>query len=110
MKPKTYCDDPRCLGECGLPLKPPKYDSFEAFTSRVKASVEDHARRKNYTDGGANEGNKMIAVMVMLGIHAPHSIGEIIYKCAEYMKAPRRVLLEKVAGWAYCLWRETKED
>lgn len=85
-------------------------NSFEGFMKAVKSSLDEHARRKNYTDGGANDGNKMIAVMVLLGIHAPHSIGEIIYKCSEYLKTPRRVLVEKCAGWAYCLWRETKED
>ena len=85
-------------------------NSFDAFAAAVRSSVDQHAKRKNYTDGGADDKNKMIAVMVLMGIHAPHSIGEIIYKCTEYLKTPRRVLLEKVAGWAFVLWKETEPD
>jgi len=45
----------------------------------------------------------------MLGIHDAHGIGEIIYKASEYLKAPtetRKLLLTKIAGWAFILWRE----
>jgi hypothetical protein len=83
--------------------------SFQDFTNAVKESVEAHARRKNYTQGGADDNNQLLQICTMLGIHEHHAIGEIIYKAVEYLKAPlstKRVLLEKVAGWAFVLWRE----
>lgn len=83
--------------------------TFADFSSAVRGSVEQHAQRKNYTTGGADDGNQLLQVCSILGIHEPHAIGEIIYKSAEYLKAPtatKKVLLEKMAGWCFCLWRE----
>lgn len=80
--------------------------SLDAFFAAVRDSVNGHAKRKNYTDTGGDGPNKLITVMTTLDIHAPHGVGEIIYKCVEYLKNPRKVLLEKVAGWAFILWRE----
>lgn len=84
---------------------------FDEFVAAVKDSVEGHAKRKNYTTGGVDDPNQLLNVMTTLGIHDEHSIGEIVYKCAEYLKTPRdapakRVLMEKVAGWAWVIWRE----
>lgn len=83
--------------------------TFEAFTKAVRDSVENHARRKNYTTEGADGDNQLLKVCTLLGIHEQHSIGEIIYKAVEYLKAPqatKKVLLEKIAGWSFVLWRE----
>jgi hypothetical protein len=82
--------------------------TFAAFMEAVKDSVEGHARRKNYTTGGADDENQLLKVAQILGIHDQHCVGEIIYKCAEYLKAPaetKKILLLKVAGWAFILWR-----
>ena len=83
--------------------------TFDAFSAAVRDSVENHARRKNYTTGGADDKNQLLEVCTILGIHDQHSIGEIIYKAVEYLKAPpqtKKVLLEKIAGWAFVLWRQ----
>jgi hypothetical protein len=85
-------------------------NSFDAFAAAVKSSVDSHAKRKNYTDNGPDGNNKMLTVMNALGIHQHHAIGEIIYKAGEFLKTPRRVLLEKIAGWSFVLWRETPQD
>ena len=63
----------------------PEPNSFEAFSAAVKSSVDGHARRKNYCDNGPDGHNRMVAVMMEMGIHAPHCIGEIVYKSAEYL-------------------------
>ena len=83
--------------------------TFDAFISAVRDSVEGHAKRKNYTTEGADGDNQLLKVCVLLGIHDQHAIGEIIYKATEFLKAPqntRKILLEKIAGWAFVLWRE----
>lgn len=87
-----------------------KGNSLDDFFSAVRSSVNEHARRKNYTDGDPDGENKLLVVMAALGIHQQHAIGEIIYKCAEFLRAPRRVLLEKIAGWAWTVWREMPPD
>ena len=80
--------------------------TFDEFVAAVKDSCEGHARRKNYTSEGVDGDNQLLRVCTLLNIHTPHAIGEIIYKCAEYLRTPRSVLLEKIAGWAFILWRE----
>jgi hypothetical protein len=83
--------------------------TFNAFITAVRDSVEGHAQRKNYTSAGADDENQLLRVCVLLGIHDHHAIGEIIYKAVEFLKAPkatRKILLEKIAGWAFVLWRE----
>lgn len=85
---------------------PEKPNSFDAFMSAVRSSVDDHAKRKNYSDNGPDGHNKLLVVMRELDIHKAHACGEIVYKVAEYLRAPRRVMLEKIAGWAYVIWRE----
>jgi hypothetical protein len=84
-------------------------NSFDAFAAAVKSSVDSHAKRKGYTDNDPDGANKLSLAMTQLGIHEAHCIGEIIYKCAEWLKTPRRVLMEKVAGWAWLVWKETKD-
>ena len=80
--------------------------SFEGFTEQVRATIELHARRKGYTTGGGEEGNVAGEILKLLGIAVPHEIGEIIYKAVEFLKTPRRVILEKIAGWCYIAWRD----
>ena len=84
----------------------PEKNSFDTFMNAVRDSVDGHAKRKNYTDAGPDGENKLLLVMRTMDIHTPHAIGEIVYKCAEYLRTPRRVILEKIAGWAFVVWRE----
>jgi len=84
-------------------------NNFDSFAAAVRDTLNKHAERKNYTDNGADGPNKLCNVMQELGIHEAHCIGEIIYKCAEWLRAPRKVLMEKVAGWAFLVWKATKD-
>lgn len=79
--------------------------TFENFMQAVKDSCETHAQRKGYTTGGVNDCNQLLVVTKTLGINNQHGVAEILYKCVEYLKEPREVLLIKVAGWAYILWK-----
>lgn len=83
--------------------------TFEEFQKQVRESCESHAQRKGYTTSDVNGENQLLRVAVALGIHDQHSIGEIVYKCAEYLKAPRDLLLIKIAGWAYIIWKARSE-
>lgn len=83
--------------------------TFESFLEAVRASVDEHAKRKNYTDNGVSGENKLAEVGRLLEFEPQHGIGEIVYKCAEYLRNPREVLLEKIAGWAGILWMRHKD-
>jgi hypothetical protein len=85
-------------------------NSFAAFMKAVESSVDGHAKRKGYTDNDPDGQNKLALAMQQLGIHEAHCIGEIVYKCAEWLKSPRRVLMEKVAGWSWLVWKQTPPD
>jgi hypothetical protein len=83
--------------------------TFEEFFKGVKDSCEGHAKRKNYTSGGVDDDNQLATVVRILGVSEHHAIGEIVYKCAEFLKAPtatKKILLEKIAGWAWILYRD----
>ena len=83
---------------------------FEEFLEAVRDSVEGQAKRKNYTKNGVDGENQLIEVGRLLEFEPQHGIGEIVYKCAEYLKNPREVLLIKIAGWAGVLWMRHHED
>ena len=83
---------------------------FEEFLEAVRDSVEGQAKRKNYTKNDVNGENQLSEVGRLLEFEPQHGIGEIVYKCAEYLKNPREVLLIKIAGWAGVLWMRHHED
>ena len=87
----------------------PGINSFECFMESVRSSVEVHAQRKGYTRNGVDGQNDLAEVDKLMGTTVGHCVGEIVYKLKEYMTTPRRVVLEKVAGWAFILWRSTDE-
>lgn len=84
-------------------------DSFEVFIKNVKDSLEGHAKRKGYHNGEVNGENKLAEASRKFGFSPDHELGEILYKLAEFKAAPRRVLMEKIAAWAYLLWRLAAE-
>src|ERR1700675_1681062 len=77
---------------------------FEEFLEAVRDSVEGQAKRKNYSENGLAGENKLGEVGRLMELEPQHGLGEIVYKCAEYLKNPREVLLIKIAGWAGVLW------
>lgn len=83
--------------------------TFDAFMALVKDSCEGQANRKGYTKGKIDAPNQLTEVATLLEFEPQHGIGEIVYKCAEYLKNPREVLLVKIGGWAYILWRRSHD-
>ena len=79
--------------------------TFEQFCANVKTSMEAHAIRKGYNEGGVDGKNLLFELTKQAGISAGHTCGEIIYKAVEYAKQPRDVLLEKIAAWAFLEWK-----
>ena len=82
--------------------------TFAAFMEEVRASLEGHAERKGYSNGGADGVNPLAEFMVTIGAEPGHSVGEIIHKCVEHLKSPRDVNLVKIAAWAFIAYRHGK--
>ena len=87
-----------------------KDNSLEQFFANVRASLEAHAELKGYNDTGADGRNILFEFTTKYGISNGHAMGEIIYKAVEYIKNPRKVLLEKIAGWAFMAWKHNEHQ
>ena len=79
-------------------------NSLEDFFQGVRSSCTEHAKRKGYTNDGADAGNVAGPFLDTLGVTQGHAVGEIALKLLEFQRAPRRVIAEKIAGWAWRLW------
>lgn len=87
-----------------------KKDTLDDFFGAVRSSLNSHASRKGYCNSdGVDGNNQFLSFKLFLGIGTGHHIGEILTKVVEYTKSPRRVLLEKVCGWAYLEWKNCKD-
>ena len=84
--------------------------SLDTFLAEVKDSCTSHAERKGYTTKqGCDTGDVLGKMLSTLGVAKDHAIGEIIAKVVEYKRAPRRVLLVKIAGWCWLAWQDTEK-
>lgn len=77
----------------------------DLFFSLIEDSLGAHAKRKGYSDNGMDGENILYKFTTAIGASAGHSLGEVIYKCVEYIKHPREVLLIKIASWALLEWK-----
>jgi len=96
----------RCAGQSNMS------DTFslDTFLAEVKDSCTNHAARKGYTaNAGKDSGDVLAGMLSAIGVTKDHALGEIIAKVVEYKRAPRRVLLTKIAGWCWLAWKDTEE-
>lgn len=84
-------------------------ESLEQFLENVRSSCETHAERKGYKESGGDR-NVLGELTKAMGVEAHHAIGEILAKLVEFKAKPRRVLAEKIAGWAWRLWITAPEQ
>ncbi len=89
---------------------PSKERTLENYFTAVRDSVEGQAKRKGYTDHDLDGPNKLAEITKLIGIQRAHAVGECVYKLVEYLKNPREVLLVKISGWCYILWRDHTEE
>ena len=82
-------------------------ENVDKFLSGVRTSLVGQATRKGYHVNGIDVAS---GATQMMGVAMGHAIGEITYKLLEFKTNPRRVVAEKISGWAYQLWRQAPED
>ncbi len=78
-----------------------KSRSFQRFAREVQQSVHDYGKKKGYRA----ERRDLFEFTVDCGAAKGHAVGEIIYKAIEFFRRPRKVLMVKIAGWAFLAWR-----
>lgn len=83
--------------------------TFAEFTRLVADSLDGHAKRKGYSNGGPDGANALYEFEVAIGASPAHAMGEIIYKATEFLRKPRAVLALKIAGWAFLAWKYDAE-
>ena len=90
--------------------------TLEEFFTEVKSSIEHHAQKKGYRrTAEADAPNELADFMAsiqlsdQLNAAQAHAAFECIYKCVEFLHNPRRVHMEKVAGWASLAWARTED-
>ena len=82
--------------------------SLEKFFDGIRSSAEEHAVRKGYRGEDGRE--PQAEAEDALGVMASHAMGEILGKMFEFKRTPKRVLAEKIAGWAWKLWLSVPEE
>lgn len=88
-----------------VPMEPKKLGTtLEDFLDEIRDTCTGFAARKGYTNGGPDENNILGPILKTLGVSHDHAIGEIIAKCIEFRREPRRVVATKIAGWSWRLW------
>ena len=75
--------------------------SFQRFTREVQQSIRAYGKKKGYR----SDKRDLFEFTVACGAARGHAVGEIIYKAIEFFRRPRKVLLVKIAGWAFLAWR-----
>ena len=79
--------------------------TFAEFERRVQALLEPTAKGKGYNTTGV-DGQNLLYEFVEDAVGGPgHGIGEAIYKVKRYAAKRNPEDLEKLAAWAFLLWK-----
>lgn len=85
------------------------HPTFEVFNHRVKTLLDNSARQKCYNDTGTDGPNQLFDFIYSIA-GMGHALGEIIYKVIRYQAKSNPEDIEKVAAWAYLIWRKHHEQ
>ena len=84
--------------------------NFDSFTGNMKSILDAKSYSKGYCDAGADGKNELyefIEKHVGAMPHA-HALGEIIYKVVRYARKQDPEDLEKIAAWAYLIYKHAQ--
>jgi hypothetical protein len=84
--------------------------TFERFVQNVQDSLGKHAKRKGYAESeDINGAQPAMESRIALRLEPQYCLGEMVSKMREYQCEPKAVLLEKMAGLLFLLWRYEAE-
>lgn len=79
--------------------------TFETFESRVRELLDPTAQAKGYSTTGVDGENRLYAFVEDTVGGPGHAIGEALYKITRYAAKRNPEDLEKLAAWAFLMWR-----
>ena len=79
--------------------------SFTGFVFNVRELLELFARTKGYNLTGPDGENELYDFVSRLADGPGHALGEIVYKCQRYASNRDKKDLEKIAAWAFLVWK-----
>jgi len=83
----------------------PSDRTFQQFSHQVQALLEPTAKSKGYNTTGV-DGQNQLYEFVQETVGGPgHAIGEAIYKIKRYAAKRNPEDLEKLAAWAFLMWK-----
>lgn len=83
--------------------------TFDAFANRMRRLLEPTAQGKGYNTTGV-DGQNMLYEFVAETVGGPgHAVGEAIYKVKRYAARRNPEDLEKLAAWAFLMWKHHQE-
>jgi hypothetical protein len=83
----------------------PAVRTYAEFSARVKELLEPTAQSKGYNTTGV-DGQNQLYEFVQDTVGGPgHAIGEAIYKVKRYAAKRNPEDLEKLAAWAFLIWK-----
>jgi hypothetical protein len=101
----------RLQGERGVSILEDIVDTdrnFATFHRRVLALLEPTAAGKGYNATGVDGANQLYEFVEATVGGPGHAIGEAIYKIKRYAAKRNPEDLEKLAAWAFLIWRHHK--
>lgn len=82
--------------------------TFDEFVGNVKGLLDNSARQKAYNATGVDGPNQLFDFIYSVA-DMGHALGEIIYKVIRYKAKGNPEDIEKVAAWAFLVWRKHHE-
>ena len=80
--------------------------TFNQFTQNVKELLEPTAISKGYNITGVDGPNELYDFVHGIAGGNGHALGEIIYKVRRYVSKGDPRDIEKIAAWAFLVWRK----
>jgi hypothetical protein len=83
--------------------------TYQEFSERVKSLLDDSARAKAYNATGVDGPNELFDFIGRVAGDG-HALGEIIYKVIRFKAKENTEDIEKIAAWAFLVWRKHQNE
>lgn len=86
------------------------YGTWKTFMQNVESLLAPTAAGKGYSTNGVDGHNPLYEFVEETSGGCGHALGEIIYKARRYSRKGDPVDIEKIAAWAFLIWRHHRYD
>jgi hypothetical protein len=86
------------------------FGTWKTFMQNVESLLAPTAADKGYSTNGIDGQNALYEFVEETAGGCGHALGEIIYKARRYSRKGDPVDIEKIAAWAFLIWRHHRRD